>query len=69
MDVGAEQGTLKKLLSLVAAGDEIVLTEGGLPVARLVPMSPRVAGLHGGVASTSDDFDAPLPDRFWTEPA
>ena len=68
VDVGAEQGTLKELLSLVAAGAEIVLTEGGTPVARLVPVSPRIAGLHSGVATTSDDFDAPLPDGFWTAP-
>ena len=69
VDVGDEQGKLKELLSMVAAGAEIVLTEGGTPVARLVPMSPRVAGLHGGAATTSHDFDAPLPDGFWSEPA
>ena len=60
VDVGAEQGKLKELLSLVAAGAEIVLTEGGTAVARLVPVTPRIAGLHGGPVSTSDDFDAPL---------
>jgi len=69
VDVGAEQGKLKELLSLVAAGNEIVLTERGTPVARLVPMTPRVAGLHDGAATTSDDFDSPLPDGFWTEQA
>jgi uncharacterized protein YwbE len=28
---------------------------------------PRVAGLHPGAIWTSDDFDEPLPDDFWTE--
>jgi prevent-host-death family protein len=68
VDIGAEQGKLKELLSLVAAGAEILLTEGGTPVARLVPVSPRIAGLHSGSVTTSADFDAPLPDGFWTAP-
>ena len=68
MEVAAEQGKLKELLLLVAAGDEIVLTEGGTPVARLAPLWPRVAGLHVGAATISPDFDAPLPDGFWAEP-
>ena len=29
------------------------------------PPSPRVAGLNRGQTWVSDDFDAPLPDRFW----
>ena len=27
--------------------------------------SPRVLGLHAGVWSVADDFDAPLPEDFW----
>ena len=26
----------------------------------------RVAGLHAGSAKIAEDFDAPLPDSFWT---
>ena len=26
----------------------------------------RVPGLHPGEILTSDDFDQPLPDEFWT---
>ena len=63
VDVGAEQGKLRELLSLVAAGAEIVLTEGGTPVARLVPVAPRIAGLHSGAATTSADFDAQVMDE------
>jgi hypothetical protein len=29
------------------------------------PRKERVANLHPGAAVMSDDFDAPLPDRFW----
>jgi hypothetical protein len=28
--------------------------------------TPRVAGLHAGHTHIGDDFDAPLPDSFWT---
>ena len=63
--------TLKELLPLVTAGNEVILTEGDTPVARLVPvtppvLTPRVAGLHSGAIWTSDDLDEPLPDEFWT---
>jgi antitoxin (DNA-binding transcriptional repressor) of toxin-antitoxin stability system len=57
------------LLALVRDGAEITLTEGGLPVARLVPIEPgkgeRIPDLHPGVWEVSDDFDDPLPDEFW----
>ena len=28
---------------------------------------PRVPGLHPGAIRTSEGFDEPLPDGFWTE--
>ena len=28
--------------------------------------TPRKAGLNAGAIWTSDDFDEPLPDEFWT---
>ena len=33
-----------------------------------VPVStkPRIPGLHRGAIWTSEDFDEPLPDEFWT---
>jgi hypothetical protein len=31
-----------------------------------VAISPRIAGLNAGQIWISDDFDAPLPDIFWT---
>ena len=68
-NVHEAQTYLVELLSLVAAGTEIILTEGSTPLARIVPMAeatPRVAGLHPGAIWTSEDFDDPLPDEFWT---
>jgi antitoxin (DNA-binding transcriptional repressor) of toxin-antitoxin stability system len=69
VDVHEAQTHLVELLSMVAAGTEIILTEGSIPLARIVPMAryaPRVAGLHPGAIWTSEDFDDPLPDEFWT---
>jgi len=66
IDVGKEPPDLQVLLSLVAQGTEVVLTEGDTPIARLVPVGKRVAGLHAGAIRTSEDFDEPLPDEFWT---
>jgi len=70
VDIQEAQTNLKELLSLALKGIEVVLTEGGIPLVRLVPIaSPtkqRTAGLHAGAIWTSDDFDEPLPDEFWT---
>jgi antitoxin (DNA-binding transcriptional repressor) of toxin-antitoxin stability system len=68
IDVNQSQISVKELLSLVLEGKEIVLTEGGIPQARLVAMSKeqlplstsRTPGLHSGAIWTSDDFDQPL---------
>jgi prevent-host-death family protein len=66
------QANLKDLLTLVAQGTEIVVTDGTIPVARLVPVkscsTPRTAGLHAGAIWSSEDFDHPLPDTFWSDP-
>lgn len=65
VDVHQAQKDLKELLSLVATGTEIVFTEGGTPIARLISAGSRVAGLHTGAIWTSPDFDEPLPEEFW----
>jgi antitoxin (DNA-binding transcriptional repressor) of toxin-antitoxin stability system len=73
VDVRETQTNLQELLSLVREGTEVILTEGTTPLARLVPIAlpttPRVAGLHTGAIWTSEDFDEPLPEEFWTETA
>jgi antitoxin (DNA-binding transcriptional repressor) of toxin-antitoxin stability system len=72
VDIQNTQASLQELLSLVREGTEIVLTEGTTPLARLMPIgvasAQRVAGLHAGAVWTSEDFDEPLPEEFWTEP-
>jgi antitoxin (DNA-binding transcriptional repressor) of toxin-antitoxin stability system len=66
IDVKEAQARLHELLTQIASGVEWILTDGMTPVARLVPVSSRVAGLHTGAIWTSPDFDEPLPDEFWT---
>ena len=64
IDVEKKLPDLKALLSLVADGTEVVLAQGDTPIARLVPITKRVAGLHAGAIWTSEDFDEPLPDEY-----
>jgi prevent-host-death family protein len=68
LDIHEARTRLLELLPLVAAGNEVIVTQAEKPVMRLVPISngakQRVAGLHTGMGWISDDFDAPLPDEF-----
>jgi len=66
IDIRKERTDLEDLLSLVAEGTEVLLTEGDTPLARLVPIGKRVAGLHAGAIWATEDFDEPLPEGFWT---
>lgn len=70
IDVHEAQTRWQEMLGLVLAGNEVVVTQAQKPVMRLVPVEaeakPRIAGLHAGMGWVSDDFDAPLPDEFWT---
>ncbi len=69
VNIGEAQTQLPKLLSLVTAGNEVIIAEGDKPVAKIVPILPhlqtRIAGLNRGKIWVSDDFDDPLPDQFW----
>ena len=57
---------LSRLLDRAAAGEEIVITRNGRPVARLVAATParepRELGQLKGRIRMRKDFDAPLPD-------
>lgn len=70
IDVRELPSRLEEILSLAAAtGEEIIVTEGDVARARLVPLEQgqeRVAGLHPGAMQSGEDFDALLPDEFWT---
>ncbi|MFO7533471.1 MAG: type II toxin-antitoxin system Phd/YefM family antitoxin [Candidatus Limnocylindrales bacterium] len=56
---------LSRLLRRVAAAEVIIITSGGRPAARLVPVEPamsRELGFDAGVITIPADFDDPLPD-------
>jgi len=70
VSVDEAQNKLQDLVAQALAGDEVIITEDGTPVARLVPVvahskKKRVAGLNRGSISTREDFDEPLSDEFW----
>jgi prevent-host-death family protein len=72
MEVGVHEAKthLSRLLRQVSAGEEIVITSGGQPVARLVPVERRVRRVLGadrGLFTVGEDFDAPLPDDLLRE--
>lgn len=70
VSVDEAQEKLPDLIAQALAGNEVIITEDGKPVARLfaVPVAAaskkRVAGLNRGTIWTSEDFDRPLPDEF-----
>jgi prevent-host-death family protein len=60
------------LLDRVKAGEHLVVTDSGRPVAELRPVvstrtAPRPFGLASGAFAVPDDFDAPLPDDILME--
>ena len=69
VSVDEAKNRLQDLLALALAGNEVIITDHGKPVARLLPVVPskrkRVAGLNRGTIWTSEDFDESLPDEFW----
>ncbi len=60
--------SLSQLLDRVASGEEIILSKGGKPLAKLVPFhrnsAPRQPGGWEGRVRISEDFDAPLPTEI-----
>jgi prevent-host-death family protein len=67
VEVGVHEAKthLSRLLKRVAAGEEIVITSGGRPAARLVPIGvapSRELGFDHLVLQVPDDFDSPLAD-------
>lgn len=63
------QSQFADLLAIVSEGGEVIITQNGKPLARLIPMvqpkTKRIAGLNRGSIWTSEDFDEPLPEKFW----
>ena len=75
MEVNISQANrqLSGLLKRVAAGDEVVITKRGKPVARIEPVytwaKGRLLGSAKGEFVVPEDFNDPLPkeieDLFW----
>jgi prevent-host-death family protein len=66
-DVGVHQAKthFSKILRRVMAGEEIVITRGGKPIAKLVSVTDRVQRVLGrdhGLFEVPEEFDSPLPD-------
>jgi prevent-host-death family protein len=54
---------LSRLVGRALAGEEVIITRDGQPVARLVPIrQERVPGLAKGQVHIAPDFDEPLPE-------
>ena len=64
IDAHQAKAHISKLLERVRQGEEIVIAEGGKPVARVVPVTDhavqRTPGSACGKITVGDDFDAPL---------
>jgi prevent-host-death family protein len=59
--------SLSALLAAVEAGEEVVISRAGTPVARLVAIDaslPRPIGIDDGRIRIADDFDDFIPDEF-----
>ncbi|HEX4582933.1 MAG TPA: type II toxin-antitoxin system Phd/YefM family antitoxin [Acidobacteriaceae bacterium] len=59
---------LSALVEKAAAGEEIIIAKAGKPMAKLVPLEPKVQAPRKfgqnvlGITYIAPDFDAPLPD-------
>ncbi|NJL01390.1 MAG: type II toxin-antitoxin system Phd/YefM family antitoxin [Spirulinaceae cyanobacterium SM2_1_0] len=58
---------LSRLLSRVALGEEIVISNRGIPIAKIVPFRTSLdrrssLGQDQGIFTIPDDFNAPLPE-------
>jgi prevent-host-death family protein len=62
---------LSRLLSRVELGEEIVISNRGIPIAKLVPLKASLdrrssLGKDQGKFVVPDDFNAPLPEDILT---
>ncbi len=68
------QTHLPELIALVEQGTEVIIAKGKEPLAKLAPLDQppedgtkvsRLFGEYKGQIWVRDDFEAPLPDKFW----
>jgi prevent-host-death family protein len=66
VDVEQAQARLKELVDQANRGEEVVLTEAGKPVAKIIPIqrqvSKRTFGSARGLIHMHADFDEPIED-------
>ena len=59
---------LSRLLERVAMGEEVIISKGGKPVAKLIPVDAlpkkRLLGSAKGKFTVPDDFNDPLPKEI-----
>jgi len=58
---------LSRIVDEMAAGSEVIIAKADKPMARLVPLNPRIRPRHFGLLEgrikVPDDFNQPLPDE------
>ena len=67
VNVHAAKTHFSRLLEAVAAGEEVIISKAGKPVARLAPLETsgrRRLGALAGCAVVPPGFDEPLPDHL-----
>ena len=66
IDLEQAQTQLADLVKQTKHGGEVILTEGGEPVAKIIPISrakpQRQFGSAKGLITIAEDFDEPLDD-------
>jgi prevent-host-death family protein len=70
VEIAEAQQSLPELVDLASKGNDIIISRGAQPVARLVSIAPRPRTAHVPDLSPNSvwmapDFDEPLPDDFW----
>ncbi len=69
IDVRDLPARLDAIIAEAEEGAEILVTDGHTVRARLVPVkrvNRMLPGLFRGAITTTDDFDEPMSDDFWT---
>jgi prevent-host-death family protein len=66
LEIPEGQAEFAELLRRVREGEEVIISQAGTPIARIVPIGeqtlPRIPGLDRDQVTISPDFDAGLPD-------
>jgi prevent-host-death family protein len=66
MNIHEAKTNLSRLLTRVAAGEEVIISRSGKPIARIVPFlelkGKRPLGMDKGLYKVPEDFDESLPN-------